>query len=123
MNNSIFINISNHPSNLWGDVQTKAALALGGDIVDVPFPPVPPMATSADVARLAADVVVSVHAVAAGRTVVAHVMGEMTLVFAIVSLLKTEGVVCVASTTERIAEVQPDGSKTSTFRFGHFREY
>lgn len=120
---SVFVNVSNHPSALWGDDQMRAALALGDVVVDVDFPGVPSLATKADVRLMAKRVVAKVMAVAGGRRVVAHVMGELTLSFAIVGMLRAEGVVCVASSTERVVEILPDGRKASSFRFGLFREY
>ena len=37
----MFINLSNHPSLKWNEDQKKAALEMGGRIIDMPFPPVP----------------------------------------------------------------------------------
>lgn len=123
MTDSLFVNISNHPSDLWCREQKDAALALCAALSDLPFPAVPPEATKAHVAAMASDVAGRLRSLAAGRRVVAHVMGEMSLTFALVSLLKAEGVTCVASSTERAVEVLPDGRKASSFRFVLFREY
>lgn len=38
-------------------------------------------------------------------------------------LLEKRGILCVASTTERIVTENPDGSKTTVFRFIQFRPY
>ena len=50
-------------------------------------------------------------------------MGEMTLTFRIVELLKAQGIRCVASTTERIVTDLPDNRKETQFAFVQFREY
>ena len=50
-------------------------------------------------------------------------MGEMTLTFRIVELLKAQGIRCVASTTERIVTDLPDNRKETQFTFVQFREY
>ena len=46
----------------------------------------------------------------------------MTFTFDLVSMLKAEGITCIASTTERIADVN-DNTKISEFHFVRFREY
>lgn len=120
---SLFVNISNHPSQEWGEAQKSAARELGRQIADIPFPPVPPLATHGDILALAQSVADQLQALAAGSPVVAHVMGELTLSYALVSLLKSRGVRCVASTSERIVEILPDGRKAAAFRFAAFREY
>ena len=50
-------------------------------------------------------------------------MGEMTLTFRIVELLKAQGIRCVASTTERIVTDLTDNRKETQFSFVQFREY
>ena len=50
-------------------------------------------------------------------------MGEMTFTYNLVQKLNSYGHYCVASTTERVAVENPDGSKTVQFEFVQFREY
>jgi len=38
----MFFNITNHPHDKWGERQRSEARRLGGEIVDIPFPNVPP---------------------------------------------------------------------------------
>ena len=47
----MFINISNHPSNIWDKKQLEAAKALTNDglVGDIPFPAVSATATTTDV--------------------------------------------------------------------------
>ena len=118
---SLFINFSNHPLSLWDEAQLEAARRYG-ELVDVPFPDVSPEASEEDICRLADECVDCLLSHRDGGLTV-HVMGEMTLAFAVVERLKARGVRCVASTTERHAEVSADGVKTSEFRFVRFRRY
>lgn len=117
----IFINLSNHPSSGWSGEQLSAARAYG-EIVDIPFPMVSPEATLEQVKDLAEQCVNDIMGLNAQKCVV-HVMGEMTLTYRIVSLLKRRGIPCVASTTERQVHTDENGNKVSAFRFVQFRKY
>lgn len=119
---SVFINISNHPSSLWDDEQREAASSFG-NIMDIGFPQIDPMSCDRDVAQLADEYAERVLRMAATQQVTVHVMGEMTFTFRLVGLLLANGIRCVASTTMRISEMLPDGSKRSVFRFRQFRDY
>lgn len=121
-NKTIFLNISNHPLSTWTEPQKAAA---GCEILDIPFPLVPPMASREDVQAMAdeigsqvADLITDGMEIAA-----AHIMGDMALTFALVVRLKNMGIKCVESTTLRKVIDQPDGGKTSYFNFVQFREY
>jgi hypothetical protein len=50
-------------------------------------------------------------------------MGEMTLTYQLVGLLKDAGYRCYASTTVREVYEQEPGKKTVIFQFVNFREY
>jgi hypothetical protein len=50
-------------------------------------------------------------------------MGELTFTFALIRLLQSQGIICVASTTHRTSEVLDDGKKISKFEFVRFRTY
>lgn len=117
----LFINFSNHPSQAWDEKQMAAALQFG-NVVDLPFPQVDPAASTTDVSRLAQQCVEQIMALGQGRAVTVHAMGEMTLVFQVVSTLKRLGVRCVNSTTERIT-TEEGNKKVSLFNFVQFREY
>lgn len=114
-----FVNISNHPSERWSADQRRAAEALGGRIVDIPFPAVPPEAQTDDLAALAETIIANVPS---GCTH-AMVMGEFTLTLVLVRRLQARGVSCVVAAGPRKAEELPDGEKLSRFEFVTFREY
>lgn len=115
----MFINLSNHPSKNWSEEQLTAAKSFG-EIKDIVFPNVSPAASESAVEKLAFD---TVESFPLSEDLTVHVMGEMTLTYAIVSILKARGIRCVASTTERIVTDNPDGTKTTAFKFFKFREY
>lgn len=118
----MFINISNHPSPLWGEEQRQAAEQWGA-IVDEAFPTIDGAASSNEVSALAVDYAGKImQQYKPGRDVV-HIMGEMTFTYALVCRLRAAGFECVASTTQRIKQQMPDGSFISEFRFQAFRNY
>lgn len=127
----MLINLSNHPSEKWGETQRKTAMVEYGHIEDIPFPAIDPAASEKEVVKLAQkylneclkkltsnDILISQqneeHAV--------HIQGEFTFVYHLVNLLKTKGIKCVASTTERIVE-ENENKKIVSFKFVQFREY
>lgn len=117
----IFLNLSNHPSSEWEEAQTAAAREYG-DIVDMEFPKVPTEATSKEVGEMADNTVAQLISKYNDCSLTVHVMGEMTLTYAMVGRLKSSGITCVASTTQRVATMH-DNKKTSEFTFAGFREY
>ena len=118
----MFLNLSNHPSALWGAEQKAAAERFGGSITDLPFPAVDPAGDETYIAALADEYCRKVVEMAAGKTVMVHLMGEMTLTLALVRRLQAAGIPCLASTTRRVT-VERDGVKTSVFKFVKFRKY
>ena len=116
----IFINLTNHPSTGWSKEQLKAAQQYG-EIVDISFPVIEPFFTKAEVEDLATVTVDGIKDL--DENPVVHVMGEMTFTYAVVSRLKALSITCVASTTERLFKMMPDGKKVSEFKFVQFREY
>lgn len=116
----MFINLTNHPSSGWSQEQLNATLQYG-EIVDISFPIIEPFFTKAEVDELADITVEGIRSVDASPVV--HIMGEMTFTYAVVERLKALGITCVASTTERLVKMMPDGKKVSEFKFVQFREY
>jgi len=116
----MFINLTNHPSDTWSNEQLRAAHCFG-EIIDLPFPIIEPVFSKAEVDELA-DITVDGITDLDSDSVV-HVMGEMTFTYAVVERLKARGIVCVASTTERLVKMTTDGKKISEFKFIQFREY
>ena len=119
----MFINLSNHPSSEWSEEQMAAAVAIGGEVVDIPFPEVDPNADEVEIDRLGYKCVERIVLVGGLGGQIVHVMGEMTLTHNILERLHYLHIRCYASTTERNVTINADGSKTSTFRFVRFREY
>jgi len=119
----VFVNLSNHPSSNWSAKQLEAAEAFG-EIMDIPFPSVSSSSTSEEIDKLSEEFVAKVLSLRDnGAVVTVHVMGEMTLTFAIVSRLQKKGVTCVASTSERLVRELGDGKKEIQFCFQQFRQY
>lgn len=120
---AVFVNLSSHPSSTWGPEQITEASKFGL-VKDIQFPVVDPNATSYSIKSLAARLVSEVQGLAAGQEIILHVMGEMSLVHAIVNLAWQKGIRSVCSTTERISIEDPTtGIKTSQFKFVQFRPY
>lgn len=117
-----FINLSNHPSSLWDQKQREAA-AHYGEIVDLSFPLVSPESSHEEIEQLAEQYASEIAGQGSDADLTVHVMGEMTLTYAIVSRLKSRGIRCVASTTERHVAMNEEGTKLSEFSFVGFREY
>lgn len=119
----MLLNFSNHPSKLWSMEQIDAGREEYGEIQDLPFPSVSPKANVSEIQSLAKEYVLKILAMAEGTKMVVHIMGEMTFTYSVVSQLKKNGIVCIASTTERNTEMAPNGKKISDFHFVQFREY
>lgn len=119
----MFINCSNHKSDLWGEDQKRAAERYG-DIVDFPFPNVVVSAEVGDIANLAAQ---TVQNILQKQPDVVMCQGEYTLTYAIVKALREKQIPVVAACTERkvIEKQLEDGSvqKVSRFQFAGFRQY
>ncbi len=120
----MLINLSNHPSSQWPKKQLQAGKYFG-DIIDLEFPVVDPAGDTAYIQLLAVECAENVKSILKNiyyQDNVVHVMGEPTLVYHIVQLLKQLDIRCLASTTTR-QSVENDGIKTSKFSFCQFREY
>lgn len=129
----MLINLSNHPLSFWSEIQRKSAERLYGSIVDVPFPDISPAVSLDEIQKKAAKLVAIcqeriANELSSGAQMkthhdAVHVMGEFTFVFSFVSRCKELGMMCVASTTDRVVTTNPDGSKTTYFNFAQFRPY
>lgn len=119
----MLINLSNHPAFKWSETQIAAAHRLYGEIVDLSFPQVDPSADENEIDSLAVQYVKLVADMAADKPATVHLMGEMSLTFALVALLQKAGFSCVASTTQRIVNEFPNGRKEVQFQFVRFRKY
>lgn len=119
---SYLLNLSNHPSEFWGQKQLEAAKEYG-EIKDIPFPNVLPDAGYSEILELAEQYVESILSIAENYHITVHVMGEMTFCYLVVTKLKEKGIDCIASTSERISEEITDGRKIIDFHFVKFRSY
>ncbi len=116
----MFINLSNHPSELWGQEQIEASRAYGR-IVDMAFPNILPTYSIDDVKKMAETYVEKIAEY--DGEVIVHLMGEMTFTYQLLTMLKARGITCVAATTERKVSTTADGRKLSEFRFVSYRSY
>lgn len=119
----MLINLSNHSQEFWDKAQMRQAIDKYGSVIDVPFPNVLPTASCKEIEQQAKDLFGRLIAEYGSSSPVFHVMGEMTLTFHLVTLLKAEGYTCVASTSERKVSYTEDGVKNVVFKFVCFREY
>lgn len=128
----MLINLSNHPSDKWSEEQMKTAEELYGRVEDYAFPPIDPAATSLEIAELALEyareckmrfLFSDIPSTQMSENHAVHVQGEFTFTFHIVGILKSEGIKCVASTSERKTIDLGDGKKQLQFDFVQFREY
>ncbi|RLD44197.1 MAG: CRISPR-associated protein [Bacteroidetes bacterium] len=123
----MLINLSNHPSEKWQQSQKELAKAKYGLVQDLSFPEVPPIASTEEVGKLAKELfkkITNIFDQCANEHMpnAVHIQGEFTLVYALVTMLKTSGISCIASTSSR--NVSNDGDKKIIiFDFVQFREY
>lgn len=118
----MFINLTNHPSEKWGEEQLKAARQYG-EIVDIPFPVVEENATEPEIRKLADVYFDKIMSEGKSHDLTVHIMGEQTLCYALISKLQKKGIRCVASCTKSDSFYNEAGQKVSTFHFSRFREY
>jgi hypothetical protein len=122
----MLINLSNHPSAKWSPEQLAAANVYG-KVVDLPFPVVNPDGAEDHIRALCDEYLRKIDDICRDEAcpvseITVHIMGEMTLTFSIIEALQRRGILCVASTTERIVS-EVNGVRTSEFRFKQFRKY
>ena len=120
----MLINLSNHSSSKWSGLQLQAANENYGQVIDIPFPNIPPEANARDINEMALsyiDQITSLYKEHHGNITV-HIMGEMTFTFLTVNALLKMKIPCIASTTNRIV-TESEGQKTVTFQFTRFRKY
>lgn len=119
----MFINFTNHNSDLWSAEQCMAAEKYG-DITDIAFPSVDPAFGSEMIYKLAEKYT---EMICAYKPDAVLVQGEMTLTYAVVSILISKGINVLCATTERVVSTRigQNGKtvKVSEFRFVRFRNY
>jgi len=115
----MLLNLTNHPSKQWSTKQYDLAIEYYKEVRDLPFPQISPALDSASLDALVDEYEVKIRQI---NPIAVHLMGEMTFAFRLVQRLKSIGILCIASTTERISE-QLENTKTSHFKFVQFRAY
>lgn len=122
----MLINLTNHPFEKWSIDQRRNAMELYQEIVDLPFPVVDPLGDENYIHELVEVYfrkVLDLQKNNTDTTFIVHIMGEMNFTVAIVKRLQLQGICCVASTTQRIVEMLPNGEKNALFQFQKFRRY
>lgn len=119
----IFLNYTNHCSDLWSKEQLKAANEYG-TIVDMPFPAVDPEYGEEQISELAAAEADKIIAIKPNAVLS---QGEMSLAHSVINILKAADITVLCATANRITEteIEADGSvlKKVCFRFVRFRKY
>ena len=123
MAEKIFLNHTNHPSDKWSNEQISAA-KMFGEIVDLPFPNIPPQFDSDDIKKIVAENLQEILKISPAAVLC---QGEFNYTFEMVTELKKNNIPVFAATSERIVSTltDEDGSikRISTFRFVRFRNY
>ena len=117
-----FINFSNHPSAQWQQSQLAAAEEYG-EVVDLPFPAVPPEASCDDVIEMADKYVSKILDMGPSAVMC---QGEFTLAFAVTAKIKSRGITVLAACSERmVTETVESGitKKLIVYEFVQFRNY
>lgn len=115
----MLLNLSNHPSSTWPENQKKAATEKYEFIEDLAFPQIDPKADEDVIEKLAEEFELKIRK---KDPTAVHIMGEMTFTYRLVNRLKSIGILCIASTTNRKVS-EKNGVKTSVFEFVRFRSY
>ncbi len=120
----MLINLSNHPSSQWGASQLQAATQFG-QIIDIPFPEIEPDWDASQVEQLAEEYLDKILMLASDRNEIpiVHLMGEYVFCFQMATMLKTNSITVLVSTSRRHSVMNDDGTKTIRFDFVRFREY
>lgn len=113
-----FINFTNHPSDMWGEKQRKAAMEYG-EIIDIPFPSVSPQGDENYIDRLARQYIQKILEL---RPRAVLCQGEFCLAYQVISKLRKKGIQVLAACSERIVK-DAGQSKEVMFVFGQFRQY
>lgn len=121
----MLINLSNHPVENWSHKQLTEAKNLFGQVQDLPFPQINTIASEDEIKVIAnkyTNICMEKLSLSQNEINAVHIMGELTFTFALVKKLLKQGIICVASTTERNS-IETGGKKITEFRFVRFREY
>ena len=118
---SLLINLSNHPFDLWDTKQQEESKKYGA-CTDIAFPDVDPAEDEIYIANLVEKYLNIILKYNDKYKVTVHVMGEMCFCFNLINRLKDMGIESIASCSGRDVKIQ-DNEKVVTFHFDHFRKY
>jgi len=120
----VLVNISNHPSTGWSKEQ-KADFT---NIYDIPFPNIDPGWDSETVFQLAIEIkhkmikTLDRSGIELYEDISIMLQGEFSFCYILKELLEEDHYWSfVIPTTERVVTENPDGTKTSTFKFVQWR--
>jgi hypothetical protein len=116
---TVMVNISNHPSETWGDLQRNKALELASNLVDIQFPLVSPSASDSELVNMANELVENMPQ----NVTTALVAGDFVLTTLIVQALQRKNICCIAAASERKVSYNSDGNKIIEFNFEKYRPY
>lgn len=124
----MLINLSNHPSQNWQEKQSVEAGRLYGEIIDIPFPVIDPNFNETEIENLAKEYFSKIKKIFAENNTqnqnnAVHIMGELTFCFTLITLLNSNNISTIASTTNRNVVNEENGQKTVVFDFVKFRIY
>ena len=131
-----FFNCTNHPSKSWSEAQTKAALDLGDEIIDIDFPNVPATASYDEVYEIADTLRRDLFNLAGEDKSVVLLQGETTLLCILADTsgygrsydlnvnyhTASQKLQCVTACSERRCIENADGTRTYGFEFVQFRK-
>lgn len=118
----VFINFSNHPSNIWSKKQLEETRQYG-EIIDIHFPNIEPYLNKKDILDMVDDYFKLIISYKDKDEIIVHIMGEMTFCFALIERLKQNNIKCIASTNQRIVNTISSNKKETIFEFCTYREY
>ena len=119
----IFVNHTNHNSSQWS-IEQRTAAEMYGQIVDLPFPPIPSEAGTEEVAEIVAANLTKILELSPKAVLC---QGEFTYTYLMVEQLKKHNILTLAACSERLVtqSIDPDGTtkRVSIFQFVRFRNY
>ncbi len=120
----MLINLSNHPSRYWSQLQLEAAKKYG-EVIDIDFPNINANEGESYIEELAEkylhEILVFVDKCGSENCIV-HIMGEQNFSFVTVNKLMSIGIKCIASASDRKVSYEK-GKKIVEFNFIRFRYY
>jgi hypothetical protein len=114
----MLLNLTNHPSKLWGGGQLNAATTMYGSVIDMAFPAIDPSMDLKAVNALAKEYLYKVLSTGCDAVLL---QGEFTFTIQLGVMLSKYMPVLTAC-SERNTTLNEDGTKTVAFEFVQFRD-